>query len=151
MKLRRKKSKSDCWSITDQIISIKDITHNIHPEFSSKFSIANKTYTCLRNMNGINVYILEGNYDKLRKIKLIYDETSDLINLSILKQYTILEKVYPMIANKVVPPAVNIKFVYCCNIMNINIFIEEVFILDQNTELFKELLIYKSTIDKYEF
>jgi len=141
VKLRRKKSKSDCWSITDQIISIKDITHNIHPEFSSKF----------RNMNGINVYILEGNYDKLRKIKLIYDETSDLINLSILKQYTILEKVYPMIANKVVPPAVNIKFVYCCNIMNINIFIEEVFILDQNTELFKELLIYKSTIDKYEF
>ena len=147
---RRKNKKSDCWKLTDNVISILDEIHNIKPEFSSKFGIKDKTYTCFRNMQGINIYVLEGTLDKLKSISLVYDKDSNLINISQLEQYIILKKVYSVVSNKVVPPGVNIKIIYCCNITDINIFIEKVIILEQYEELFKDLLNFESLKDKYE-
>jgi len=148
-KLFRRNRRSNCWNLTDDVIKIKDQIHNVTPDFASRFGLT-KTYTCLRDMNGTNIYILEGNLEKLKSIELIYDINSNLINTTMLRENTILYKVYSNVYNKAVPPAVNIKFVWCCSMLDINIFMERTFVLEQNNELFKDLLNFQTLKDKYK-
>lgn len=142
----RQNKKSNIWNLTDTIIKIKDIVEDQLPEFSSKFDIS-ESFTCLRDMNNTNIYIKPEDLDKFKDIRLIYDINSDFVNLSILKRYTISGEAYSVIANRAVPPAVNIKFVWYCNIMDINLYIETVYRLPQRTRLFKDLLNFQGLKD----
>ena len=148
-KIKRDK-RSNIWKITDQIIKIRDIIPNIVPEFSSMFS-TNGSYICMRDMelNNTSIYIKEEDVEKLKDIHLIYDKEQDLVNISILKKYIINKDAYAVVANKSVPAAVNIKMVYYCNIMNINLFIETTYRLQADATLFKNLLNFQNLKDKH--
>lgn len=142
----RQNKKSNIWKLTDTIIEIKDIVEDQLPEFSSKFDIS-ESFTCLRDMNDTNIYIKPEDLDKFKDIRLVYDFNNNFINLSILKRYTITGEAYSIVANRTVPPAVNIKFVWYCNIMDINLFVETVYRLPQRTRLFKDLLNFQGLKD----
>ena len=145
----KQNKKSNIWKLTDTVIKINDIVEDQIPEFSSRFGIK-ESYTCLRDMSDTNLYIKHENLDKLKSIRLVYDNNNDLVNLTILKRYTVKGLAYSLIANRAVPPAVNIKFVWYCNIMNINLFIETTYILPQQTELFNDLLGLKKLKNEYK-
>lgn len=147
-KKKKRNKKSNIWKLTDDIIKINDIVKNQSPEFSSRFNLTNK-YTCLRDLVDTNIYIKEEDLEKFKSMKIIYDNESDLINIDILKQYKLKYDVYSLVANKAVPAAVNIKFVWYCNIMDVNVYIETVYILDQKTNLFKDLLNFQGLKDKH--
>lgn len=141
--------KSNIWKLTDDVIKIKDIVDNQVPDFSSKFKLSG-TMTCMRDMNKTNIYIFKGDIEKFKQIKLVYDNDNDFVNISILKNnYTIKKEVYSLVANKTVPAAVNIKFVWYCNIMDVNLFIETTYMLSQHTSLFKDLLNFQSLKDRH--
>ena len=110
---------ANIWKLTDEVIQIKDIVDDITPEFSSRFNI-NEKFTCMRDLelNNSSIYIKKNDVEKFKDIKLVYDREQDYVNLSILKKYVITKDAYAMVANKSVPPAVNIKLVYYCNIMD---------------------------------
>ena len=55
-----------------------------------------------------------------------------------------------MVANKAVPQAVNIKLLYYINILDINLYIQTVFRLQQDATLFKELLNMENLKDNYK-
>jgi UDP-N-acetylmuramate-alanine ligase len=142
--------KSNIWNLTDDVIKIKDIVNNQTPEFSSRFKLT-RSLTCMRDMKNTNIYILKEDVEKFKQIKMVYDINSDFVNISILKNnYAIKYDVYSVVANKAVPQAVNIKFVWYCNIMNVNLFIETVYILPQSTNLFKDLLNFENLKRRYE-
>ena len=141
--------KSNIWKLTDNVIKIKDIVDNQIPDFSSKFKLSGYM-TCMRDMNNTNIYIHKDDIEKFKQIKLVYDNDNDFVNITILKNnYTIKEEAYTLIADKTVPPAVNIKFVWYCNIMNVNLFVETTYILSQRTILFKELLNFQLLKNKH--
>lgn len=141
--------KSNIWKLTDEVIKIKDTVDNQLPDFSSKFKLS-EPMTCLRDMNFTNIYIKKEDIEKLKQIKLIYDIDNDFMNISILRNnYTIKEEVYSLVANKVVPSAVNIKFIWYCNIMDINLFVEKTYMLSQHTSLFKDLLNFQLLKNKH--
>lgn len=133
---------TNIWKITDQIISIKDVTDYAIPDFPSKYKNIDGDYTCMRDMelNTTSIYIKSEDIDKFKDIKMVYDKDRDLVNLSILKKFVISKDAYCVIANKVVPPAVNIKMIYYCNIMDVNLYIQTTYRLQQDATLFKELL-----------
>ena len=82
---------------------------------------------------------------------MVYDINSNFVNISILKNnYTIKYDAYSVVANKAVPQAVNIKFVWYCNIMDVNLFIEATYILPQSTNLFRDLLNFENLKKRYE-
>lgn len=141
---------ANIWKLTDEVIQIKDTVNDIIPEFSSRFNI-NEKYTCMRDLelNNSGIYIKENDIEKFKDIKLVYDKENDYVNLSILKKYVIMKDAYTVIANRSVPPAVNIKLVYYCNIMNINLYIEKSFILLHDATMFKDLLNFQSLKDKH--
>lgn len=145
-KKKKRNKKSNVWKLTDTVIKIKDTVINQFPEFSSKFGLSD-SYTCLRDLVNTNIYVKAEDLEKFKSIKLVYDE--DLVNIDILKEYTLKSEVYSMVANRAVPAAVNIKFVWYCNIMDVNIFIETVYILDQKTALFRDLLNFQGMKDKH--
>lgn len=152
MKLIKKikhNKKSNIWKLTDTVIKINDVVEDQIPEFSSKFNI-NESFICLRDMTDTNIYIKPEDLDKFKDIRLVYDANNDFVNLTILKRYTLEGEAYSIIANKVVPPEVNIKFVWYCNIMNINLYIETIYILPQRTKLFNELLNLQTSKDNYK-
>lgn len=142
---------ANIWKLTDEVIKIKDVVHDITPEFSSRFDI-NEKYTCMRDLelNNSSIYIKEKDIEKFKDIKLIYDREQDYINLSLLKKYIIMKDAYAVVANKSVPAGVNIKLVYYCNIMDINLYIEKTFILLQDATLFKDLLNFQSIKDRHK-
>ncbi len=144
----KQKRRSNIWKLTDQIIQIKDINDDIIPDFSSRFNITG-TFTCMRDMelNTSSIFVKKEDIEKFKNIKMIYDKEKDLVNLSILKKYVIRKDAYCLIANKVVPQAVNIKMVYYCNIMNINLYIQTTYRLQQDATLFKELLSFQDFKD----
>lgn len=149
--IRQKKHKlSNIWKLTDNVIKIVDIVPNQKPEFSSRFNI-NDTYCCMRDMNLVNtnVYVKEEDLEKFKDMKLVYDKERDLINISILKRYVIKKDAYSIVANRTVPAAVNIKYVWYVNIMDLNLFIETVYRLQPDAQLFKELLNFQNLIDKH--
>ena len=139
----RQNKKSNMWKITDTIIKINDVVEDQIPEFSSIFNIK-EPYTCLRDMSDTNIYLKQEDLEKFKDIRLVYDINNNLVNLSILKRYTINGEAYSIVSNRVVPPEVNIKFIYYCNIMDINLYIETVYILPQQTKLFKNLLDFEN-------
>ena len=137
----RQKKKSNIWNLTDEIIQIKDVVEDVIPEFSSRFKV-NGTYTCMRDMelNTSCIYIKQEDVEKFKDIKMIYDREKDYVNLSLLKNYILYKDAYCIVANKTVPQAVNIKLLYYCNIMDINLYVQKTFRLQQDATLFKELL-----------
>lgn len=145
----KQNKKSNIWKLTDTVIKINDVVEDQIPEFSSKFNI-NESFTCLRDMTDTNIYIKPEDLDKFKDIRLVYDANNDFVNLTILKRYTLDGEAYSIIANKVVPPEVNIKFVWYCNIMDINLYIETIYILPQQTMLFNELLNLQTSKDNYK-
>ena len=83
IKIKKRNKRSDCWNLTDNVVRLIDEVHDIKPEFANKFELT-KSYTCLRDMNGTNIYVLEGSLDKLKSIELIYDANANLLNTTIL-------------------------------------------------------------------
>lgn len=145
----KKIKKSNIWKLTDEVIKVKDTVDNQLPDFSSKFKLS-EPMTCMRDMNNTNIYIKKEDIEKLKQTKLVYDIDNDFVNISILRNnYTIKEETYSLVANKTVPSAVNIKFVWYCNIMDINLFIEKTYILSQHTSLFKDLLNFQLLKNKH--
>lgn len=133
---------TNIWKLTDQIIEIKDVTDYAIPDFSSRYKDVDGVFTCMRDMelNTTSIYIKEEDVEKFKNIKMIYDKDRNFVNLSILKRFIISKDAYCVIANKVVPPAVNIKMIYYCNIMDVNLYIQTTYRLQQDATLFKELL-----------
>ena len=146
----KRNKQANIWKLTDEVIKIIDIVPNVIPEFSSRFNI-NEKYTCMRDMelNNSSIYIKEEDIEKFKSIRLVYDRDNDFINLSLLKKYVIMKDAYCVVANKSVPAAVNIKLVYYCNIMDINLYIEKSFMLQQDATMFKDLLNFQSLKDKH--
>lgn len=142
---------ANIWKLTDQVIKIVDVVPDVIPEFSSRFDINDEHYTCMRDMelNNTSIYIKAEDIDKLKDIRLIYDREHDFVNLSILKKYIVKKDAYSLVANRSVPAAVNIKMVYYCNIMDINLYVETTYRLQQDATLFKNLLNFESIKDKY--
>jgi hypothetical protein len=136
---------ANIWKLTDEVIKIKDVVPNITPEFSSRYIIED-SFVCMRDLelNNTCIYIKEEDVEKFKEIKLVYDYQQDLVNLTILKKYIISKDAYSVVANRSVPAAVNIKLVYYCNIMNINLYIEKTFRLQQDATLFKNLLNFEN-------
>lgn len=141
---------SNIWKLTDQVIQIVDITEDISPDFSSRFGLKG-SYVCLRDLelNTTSIFIKKEDVEKFKDIHLVYDKEKDYVNLSILKRYVLKKDCYSLVANKVVPQAVNIKMVYYCNIMNINLYIQTTYRLQQDATLFKELLNMENLKDKH--
>lgn len=135
------KRMTNIWDITDQVIKVKDITENAIPDFASRYKLEG-SFTCMRDMelNTTSIFIRGNDVEKLKNIKMIYDKDGDYINLSILKKFILFKDAYHVIANKIVPPAVNIKMLYYCNIMDVNLYIQTTYRLQQDATLFKELL-----------
>lgn len=135
------KRNANIWKLTDQVIQIKDVVDNVIPDFSARFNITD-TFTCMRDMelNTTSIFIKGEDVDKFKNIKMVYDIERDFVNISILKKYIIKKDAYCVVANKVVPAAVNIKLLWYCNIMDINLYIQTTFRLQQDATLFKELL-----------
>ena len=150
IKKYKRNKQANIWKLTDEVIKIIDIVPNVIPEFSSRFNI-NEKYTCMRDMelNNSSIYIKEEDIEKFKSIRLVYDRDNDFINLSLLKKYVIMKDAYCVVANKSVPAAVNIKLVYYCNIMDINLYIEKSFMLQQDATMFKDLLNFQGLKDKH--
>ena len=146
----KQNKQANIWKLTDEVIKIKDIVHNVTPEFSSRFNV-NETYTCMRDMelNNSSIFIKKEDIEKFKDIRLVYDRNNDFVNLSLLKRYVIMKDAYTIIANRSVPAAVNIKLIYYCNIMDINLYIEKTFRLQQDATLFKDLLNFQQLKDKH--
>ena len=146
----KQNKQANIWKLTDEVIKIKDIVHNVTPEFSSRFNV-NETYTCMRDMelNNSSIFIKKEDVEKFKDIRLVYDRNNDFVNLSLLKRYVIMKDAYTIIANRSVPAAVNIKLIYYCNIMDINLYIEKTFRLQQDATLFKDLLNFQQLKDKH--
>jgi hypothetical protein len=101
-------------------------------------------------LNTSAIYIKEEDIEKFKNIRMVYDKNKDYINLSLLKRYVIFKDSYCMVANKTVPQAVNIKYLYYCNIMDINLYIQKTFRLQQDATLFKELLNLENLKSKHK-
>ena len=141
-KIKQKKM-SNIWKLTDEVIEIKDVVEDIIPDFSSSnmFKV-DSLYTCMRDMslNTVCIYIKKEDVEKFKDIKLVYDKERNFVNLTLLKNYVLSKDSYCVVADRVVPQAVNIKLLYYCNIMDINLYIQRTFRLQQDATLFKELL-----------
>ena len=137
----KQNKKSNIWKLTDEIIQIKDVVENVIPEFPPRFIITGE-YTCMRDMelNTSTIYIKEEDVEKFKDIKMVYDREKDYVNLTLLKNYVISKDAFCMVANRAVPQAVNIKYLYYCNIMDINLYVQKTYRLQQDATLFKELL-----------
>lgn len=137
---------TNIWKLTDQVIGIKDITEHAIPDFSSRYKDIDGEFTCMRDMelNTTSIYIRAEDVEKFKDIKMIYDKDRDFVNLSILKKFIISKDAYCVIANRVVPPAVNIKMIYYCNIMDVNLYIQTTYRLQPDATLFNELLELKN-------
>lgn len=141
---------SNIWKLTDNVIQIKDITENVKPDFSPRFNI-DGTFTCMRDMelNTTAIYIRAEDVEKFKNIKIIYDKERDFVNITLLKKYILMKDAYAMVANRVVPQAVNIKLIYYCNIMDVNLYIQTTFRLEQDATLYKDLLNFQGLKDKH--
>lgn len=141
---------SNIWKLTDNVIQIKDITENVKPDFSPRFNI-DGTFTCMRDMelNTTAIYIRAEDVEKFKNIKIIYDKERDFVNITLLKKYVLMKDAYAMVANRVVPQAVNIKLIYYCNIMDVNLYIQTTFRLEQDATLYKDLLNFQGLKDKH--
>ena len=150
IKKSKEKKKNNTWELTDEIIKIKDIIYNIKPEFSSRFNI-DDTYVCMRDMglNNTSIFIKHDDMASFKNNDLIYNKNNNLINVSELKKYVIKKDAYSAIANRSVPPAVNIKLVYECKYMDIELYVEKTFILQQDASLFRDLLNFQSLKDRH--
>ena len=144
----RQNKKSNIWNITDNIIHIEDITEDIYPDFSPRFVVSG-TFTCLRDreLNSTAIYLRPEDVEKFKEIRMVYDIDRNLVNISLLKRYIIAKDAYTIVANKAVPPAVNIKLIYYCNIMDVNLYIQTTYRLQQDATLFKDLLSFQSLKD----
>ena len=141
---------SNIWKLTDNVIQIKDITENVKPDFSPRFNI-DGTFTCMRDMelNTTAIYIRPEDIEKFKNIKIIYDKERDFVNITLLKKYVLMKDAYALVANRVVPQAVNIKLIYYCNIMDVNLYIQTTFRLEQDATLYKDLLNFQGLKDKH--
>jgi hypothetical protein len=141
---------SNIWKLTDNVIQIKDITENVKPDFSPRFNI-DGTFTCMRDMelNTTAIYIRPEDVEKFKNIKIIYDKERDFVNITLLKKYVLMKDAYALVANRVVPQAVNIKLIYYCNIMDVNLYIQTTFRLEQDATLYKDLLNFQGLKDKH--
>ena len=108
---------------------------------------------CMRDMelNTTSIFIKSKDVKKFKNIRMIYDKEKDLVNLTLLKKYVLKKDAYCSVANKVVPQAVNIKLLYYINIMDINLYVQTVFRLQQDATLFKELLDMKNSEENFIF
>lgn len=141
---------SNIWKLTDNVIQIKDITENVKPDFSPRFNV-DGTFTCMRDMelNTTAIYIRAEDVEKFKDMKIIYDKERNFVNITLLKKYVLVKDAYTMVANKVVPQAVNIKLIYYCNIMDVNLYIQTTFRLEQDASLYKDLLNFQGLKDKH--
>lgn len=144
-KLKNNKSK---WEITDTIISMEDVVFNQFPEFGDKYEI-NEPYICIRNYKSSCIYIKESQFKKFLTMSNVYDSENKMANITEILKHTINSDIVAIVANKTSPPAITIKEIKLCMINNVELFISRSIKLEQDNELFKDLMTLQTMKDEH--
>lgn len=137
------------WDITDTIIKIESIVKDqILPDFDN-IQGCNEKMICIRNFKHACIYIKEQDYDKFLEQSYFCDKERKLVNITRLVEYSILEDCISKVANKAVPPQVDIKEIKVCKYKDLTIYVVRIIILKPSDHLFKSLINLQFLKDKY--
>jgi hypothetical protein len=152
-----KKNQDPFSNSTDDIAGIKDIIPNqkLNTRIDKIFeNCENTKYLCLRDNKGICIYVANEDFEKFMSISFVAKSYSQdgtktiMVNITNLLKFTIDEDVIPIIATTV-PQDVEIKFIKKCRVRSIDIYYIRYVKLEQNDQLFKDLINLKLFKDKH--
>lgn len=136
--LRQKRE--DKWEITDTIIKAEDIIFGQSLNFAQGLYTSDDKYVCIRNYHMSCIYVREEQFDQFKELNFIYSEDKKLINLTRLRKWTRTRNCVAVIANKTVPPEVDIREIELCVIDDIVIYITRIIKLKPKDQLFGDLI-----------
>lgn len=131
------------WDITQHIVKAAEYTYNTTLENSSV------KYICIRNYGDTCIYIPQDSFELFKKIKDVFNEEQELVNISNLMKYTVYREMKSFIADKISPPAVKLKSTIQCNVRGITVYVIRLTELYQEEELYSDLISYNIVKDKY--
>lgn len=138
------------WNITDYIIEVNNIIHNVPSPINDSISIESRLtrsdrYLCLTNQDHFCIFIKETDAENiLFNNNDIYDKKFNVINVSYLRRYRITKIVIGDVYNKTTPSTVKIKFIETIMYNNFVIYLVYYVDLDQMDPLYNDLLNYNT-------
>ena len=142
-------SKMKGWHLTDNIIKIEAIIPHQFPNFGKEYNLSGD-YTCIRDYKGNCLYIKSEEFELIQDQEFIFNMEHKLVNLTHLDKYKTYSEHFAIIANKTVPYSVRLKTIESFRINNIIIYSVSTTELEQEEQLFKDLINVQIMKDNYK-
>lgn len=147
--IERLRGKTVDWEITDTIIKAEDLIPKQPLHFSEKYNF-DGPFVCIRNYYYTCIYIKEEDFERFKKIKEVYYEKENLINLTkLFQRHFQKQECITQVMNKTVPQSVVIKELRMCIIHGIDVYVTRVINLMPEDQLFEDLINLQIMKDKY--